>query len=260
MTIKRMLICLLSAVLLLCTAACSLTKEKETEPAVPMNTVQIIAFYNDAVGRAVDSRMSFVKRYHSAEDKFSISPALSSFKSRLREDTGVGQGTDDAVVTPQGTGTELYARYLQRPSLTQQDVQKAACTLTKDGQYRVTLALQDGGSHVAPGRNEYASSLDKCGIAAGETPDALYDHKTAQNIYEDIYDLSSEVRIDEEHTDVKVNALFLPDGTPVQLDVQFVTVYDIKGEFEIGLSAKSKTTVRYRQFGAASPVFPEEDE
>ena len=260
MTIKRILLCLLSAALLVCTAACSLMKEEEKEPAVPMTAAQIIAFYNDAVGRAVDSRMSFVKRYHSADDKFSLSPALSAFKSRFREDTGVGQGMDDAVVTPESAGTEPYTRCLQRPTLTAQDVQKAACTLTKDGQYRVTLLLQDGGSHIAPGVNEYASALDKSGIAAGQTPDALYDHKTAQNIYEDICDLSPDVRIDEEHTDVTINALFLPDGTPVQLDIQFNAVYDVKGEFEIGLSAKSRTSVRYRQFGAETPVFPEEEE
>ena len=263
MTIKRMLLCVLSASLLLCMTACG---EKKTEkapdpdPAMPTTAAQIIGFYNDAIGRAVDSRLSLAKRYRSKEDKFSLSPVLDPFKSRLRDDTGVKQNMDDVIVTPDSVDADRYEQILRRSSLTEADVKKAKCTLTKTGLYRIGMVLQDGESHVSPDKNEYTSALDKCGIFAGDTMNLQYDHKTAQNIFEDVGEYASDIRIDEQQTNVKIVAVFRPDGTPMQLTIRFDTAYSIKSVYEIGLSAKGSTTVRYLQFGAEAPVFPEEDE
>ena len=263
MTIRRILLCVLSASLLLCMAACGETPAAplpEPDPAMPTTAAQIIGFYNDALSRAVDNRLSLAKRYRSKEDKFSLSPALDPFKSRLRDDTGVKQKMDDVIITPDSVDADRYAQVLQRPSLTEADVVQAKCALTENGLYHIDMVLQDGESHVAPGRNEYVSALDRCGIFAGDAMNLQYDHKTAQNVFENVGEFASDMRIDEQHTNVKIVAEFRPDGMPVQLTIQFDTAYSIKGAYEIGLSAKGITTVRYLQFGAEEPVFPEEDE
>lgn len=260
MTLKRIILFVLSSSLLLCITACGETPTvQQTDPAMPSTKAQILQFYNDAVNRAVDSRLSFVKRSHSEKDRFSLSPALAPFESRFKDATGVDQSADDVSVTPQSEAADAYEQYLRRPALTEQDVRSAKCKLTKDGLYRIRLTLADGGSCVEPGRNTYVSALDKCGITTADTTDTHPDHRNAQNVYEIVRCFSQDVRVSEQQTDGVITAFFRSDGTPVQLTIRFTSTYNVKGLYEIGLNAKGITTVLYTQFGAESPAIPEED-
>lgn len=259
---KHIFLCVLSAALALCLTACGAEPAAVVpqDPAMPTTKAQILQFYTDALTGAVDRKLSFAKRYKSSSDKFNLSPALSPFKSRLREYTGVDQEIEDATVTSQTGLADTYARYLLRPSLTQSDVRYASCRCIRGGLYRIELRLRDGESRVAPGINEYASALDKCGVTAGKKTDTFFDHKSAQNVYEMVRGYAPDVRIREQHSNVLIVAVFRPDGTPVQLNVRFDTSYEIKGVLDVGCTAKGTTKIRFVQFGAESPVLPDEDE
>ena len=260
MTLKRIILYVILSSILFCMTACGETPAVKTaDPAMPSTKAQILRFYNGAVTRAVDNRLSFAKRSHSQQDKFSLSPALAPFDDRLQDATGVGRNADDLIVTPHSEAADVYEQILRRPTLTDQDVRSAKCTLTGDGLYRIRLKLADGESCVEPGRNAYVSALDKCGITPGDTTDARPDHRIAQNVYEVAASFSQDVRVREQQTDGEITALFRPDGTPVKLTVRFTSSYDVKGLYEIGLSAKGITTVLYTQFGAESPEISDEE-
>ena len=246
MNVKRLIACA-SVFALLCLTACGAKPEQapkpRTDPAMPTEKAQIIAFYNDAVNRAVEQALPFAKDFACSDGRFNLSPALSPFESEARDLTNVGRKRAFEV-TPQTLAKEPYDKFLQRACLTDEDVAKAVCTCNPNGSYRIALYIQDGESHVAPGRNVYASSLDRCGIAVADAAGTERDRKTAQTIYEQARAVSQNVRIDEAHTNIVLVAVVTPDGTPVQINVRFDVRYSVKDVCGVGFRAGGVTRIK----------------
>ena len=142
----------------------------------PSSKADIVACYNSAINKVVDSKAGFKKTRETVMHNLDGGALL---KIQL---------VVDMVNDFLGVGTEPWdnkkgeQKNLSKASLTEADLTGATC-VDNNGIYTITLNLKDGNSSANGSGNSDSSPLQRAGVFAGKGDKKAYDYKNSENIH-----------------------------------------------------------------------------
>lgn len=224
------------------------TETATEESSVLTDKAEILKRYNDATAKVLSAKVVFSKKRETTEGSFKADVTLKTLKDVIF--TFMGIGADNAYsrsVEKNDVGYERY--YMQASALTEDDIDDAVCKVDPDGGCTITLRVKDGGSYTDGGSGEkYSAPLDKSGVSAGDGDKEYWDHKTAQNIYAALSDVTEDAVVDEKYSDASVTAVMDRNGNLTKLDVTFDIDVTIDKVYGRSAHVTGSTTVGFSDF------------
>ena len=221
--------------------------EETTEAVMPVSKDEIIAYYNDAVNKAVAAKVGFNKVRYVDKEQLNAGFLLKTFGDILYQFMGIGAENKYTMDVTKGQWeSDLPHQYLRKSTLTAADVTNATCT-ANGTQYTIVMDVKGGKSYADKSSKSNNSPIDKCGICVGDADKSYYDHKTAIVIYDAIDDVLGGAKISESYKNAKVKAVI--DSTTGQL-VSLTVEYDISVVIDAagGGNATGSSHVLYKNF------------
>jgi hypothetical protein len=214
----------------------------------PKSPDEILNYYNNAVNKAVSSKVGFSKTRITDNEKIDGSVVLQPMKDLVYQFMGIG--AENAYTATVAKGKWGDVAFLCNSNLTASDITSVTCTQSGDN-YVITLRLKNGSS-AADKSNPTTpanTSLDKCGICVGTVDKAYYDHKTASVIYNAIAGTFAGAKIKENYSNATVKATINSDtDNLVSLVVEWnqeVTLSKLTG---MSAAASGISHVTYKDF------------
>lgn len=229
-------------------AAEETTAEEETTAAMPTETADIVAYYNDAVNGAFNAKAGFNKERYTDNEVMDAGVALKAFKSLVYKFVGIGAENKYTESVSKGAWeSDARKNYLRKSTLTAGDVTGATCT-DNGGKYTVVINVKPGNSVANESQKNTSAPVDKCGICVGNEDKGYYDHKTAEVIYDAIDDTYAGAKISENYSNARITAVIdSATGNLESLKVEFDMAVNI--DISIGSATASGTThIVYKDF------------
>jgi len=218
-----------------------------TPAAKPETPAEIIAYYNNAVNKAVAAKVGFNKLRYVDNEKLNAGILLKTFGDVMYKFMGIGAENKYTMDVTKGKWeSDLPHQYLRKSTLTAGDVTGATCTVNGT-QYTIVLNVKGGSSYADKNSKSNNSPIDKCGICVGDADKSYFDHKTAVVIYDAIDDILGGAKVSESYKNAKVKAVI--DSTTGNL-VSLTVEYDINVVIDVagGGNATGSAHVFYKNF------------
>ena len=210
-------------------------------------TADIIAYYNNAVNKAVAAKVGFNKVRYVDNEKLNAGILLKTFGDVMYKFMGIGAENKYTMDVTKGQWeSDLPHQYLRKSTLSTSDVTKATCT-ANGTQYTIVLDVKGGTSYADKKTKSNNSPIDKCGICVGDGDKSYFDHKTAIVIYDAIDDILGGAKVSESYKNAKVKAVIdSTTGNLVSLTVEYEinVVIDTAG----GGNATGSAHIFYKNF------------
>ncbi len=220
--------------------------DKQTS-SEPKTQAEIIAYYNDAVAKAVKAKVGYNKTRTTDNEKLDGSIGLQAMKSLVYKFMGIG--AENAYSESVAKGNWGDRAYLLNSKLTTAD---GTATCVKSGaNYVITLKLKNGASSANEAKPTTAANtaLDKCGICVGTEDKGYFDHKTASVIYDAIAGTYAGAEVKESYSNATVKATInATTGNVVSIVVEWNQSVTLSKLLGMSATATGTSHVTYKDF------------
>lgn len=215
---------------------------------VPSSTADIVAYYNAAVNKAVNSKAGFSKKRVTSLSNLEGGALLKMPIVIETVNDFLGVGTTEYKNTKGKVGE------ISKASLTAADVSSATCKQSGDN-YVITMTLKNGTSKASASSKSDTTALGRTGLYSGTGDKTAFDYKNAANIHAGINnaDGASVETVTENNKNIKVTATVnSKTGNIVSLNVSYdwdVSMTNVKYVVTIKSAAgDAKTSVEFTGF------------
>lgn len=215
--------------------------------AAPKTKAEVISYYNNAVSKAVKSKVGFYKTRTSDNENIDMPAILSFAKGLIYQFMGIGPDNKYEETVTKGKWGDVA--FLYNSKLTDSDVTSATCT-SSGANYIITIKLKGGASSAGKSNptTPANTSLDKCGICVGSEDKGYFDHKTASVMYDAIAGTDSNASISEKYSNAVVKATInASTGNIVNLSVDWDMDVSMK-VMGVSATATGSSHVKYIDF------------
>ncbi len=216
----------------------------EPEYTVPSTTAEIAEYYNTAINKVVDEKAGYAKKRTTEVKEMNGPSTIMSMAEGVIKDF-LGDGTKE-YKNAKGT-----AKHFLKSELVSDDVKSATCMLDEDGNYTITITLNDGQSSATKSKKTDTSSVAKSGLTKGKVADSDYDYLSSESIYSAITSASSSLKVESvtsNNTDVQVVAVVeAASGKLVSLTISYnwtVVIKNLKVSFISADKADGKASTK----------------
>jgi len=235
---------------------------KPTTTKAPSTKAEILKYYKDAVAKVNSSKAGFTKTRHTEAGKYDLPGIYSAVKGLI--DLFMGMGPDNVYTTTANKGSfggeirvdkndiDRTYYYLANVKLTEADIKSATCKKSGDN-YIITINLNAGSSQAGKDlKIVNASPLDRSGLCMGDRDCHIFDHKSAEIIYDAIHSSpllkGAKINVKEKTPNSKIVAT-VNASTGRFSDIKIT--FDLECILSVGkkdLEATGTTVVEYKDF------------